>query len=140
MSPTRELPLPASSSSFVGGGVYLLPLSPGCKLSATDKNQISVTRCYEFGRRLVRRSMSGNDFKLVNNWLGRPPQVPRPGGTVYPTNSCWVCEEYEVRENRIVARFSSEDLDHWTLFDPLEEAPDLFLKFSRLHRERNFAQ
>jgi hypothetical protein len=59
---------------------------------------------------------------------------------VYPTNSCWVCEEYEIRQNRIVARFSSEDLDHWTLFDPLEEAPNLFLKFSRLHRERNFAQ
>ena len=59
---------------------------------------------------------------------------------MYPTNSCWVCEEYEIHQNRIVARFGSEDLDHWTLFDPLEEAPDLFLKFSRLHRERDFGE
>ncbi len=88
----------------------------------------------------MRRSVSGKDFKMVNDWWKRPPHDPRPGGTVYPTNSCWVCENYDIRQNRIVARFGRENLDHWRLFDPLEEAPDLFLKFSRLHRERDFAQ
>src|ERR671921_1569226 len=128
------------SPPIISGCCCLRVLSPGCKLVATNKNRISVTRCYEFGRRLVRRSVSGKDFKMVNNWWRRPSQDPRPGGTVYPTNSCWVCENYDICQNRIVARFGSEDLDHWTIFDPLEEAPDLFLRFARLHREREFAQ
>jgi hypothetical protein len=88
----------------------------------------------------VRRSVSSKDFKMVNNWWRRPSQDPRPGGSVPPSNDCWVCEKYDICQNRIVARFGSEDLDHWTFFDPLEEAPDLFLRFARLHRERDFAQ
>jgi len=77
---------------------------------------------------------------MVNNWSRQPPRDPRPGGSVVPTSHCWVCEKYDIRRNCIVVRFGSENLDHWRLIDPFEEAPDLFLKFSRLHRERDFAQ
>jgi hypothetical protein len=82
-----------------------------------------------------------DDFKMTNNVVNRPSRDPRPGGRGFPLleGSCLVCEEYELRQDRIVARFNNEIRNKWHSFKPLNEAPDLFLKFSRLHRERDFA-
>jgi hypothetical protein len=90
----------------------------------------------------MRRSVSTNDFKMTNNVVSKRSQQPRPGGRGFPVPiGPWkVCEKYELRQDRIVAGFNNEISDKWHLFEPLDEAPDLFLKFSRLHRERDFAE
>src|SRR3712207_2926146 len=89
----------------------------------------------------MQRSVNPNDFKIANNLMIRPSQEPRPGGRgfPFPTESCLVCEKYEIRQDRIVAGFGNDNSDKWKPFDPLDEAPDLFLKLSKLHRERDFA-
>jgi hypothetical protein len=89
----------------------------------------------------MRRSVSTKDFKMANNLVSRPSSEPRPGGRGFPipSGSCWVCDKYEIRQDRIVAGFGNVDRGKWKLFEPLDEVPDLFLKFSRLHRERDFA-
>src|SRR5215208_1415256 len=89
----------------------------------------------------MRRSVSTKDFKMANNLVSRPSSEPRPGGRGYPipSGTCLVCDKYEIRQDRIVAGFSNNNEDKWKLFEPLDEVPDLFLKFSRLHRERDFA-
>jgi len=86
--------------------------------------------------------VGSNDFKMANNLVSRPSPETRPGGRGFPLptgSTCYVCENYELRQDRIVAEFNNMDLDTWRFFEPLDEAPDLFLKFSRLHRERDFA-
>src|SRR5215207_74995 len=90
----------------------------------------------------MRRSVSTNDFKMTNNVAIKPSQEPKPGGRGFPlpTGSCLVCEKYEIRQDRIVAGFGRDNRDKWRLFEPLVEVPDLFLRFTRLHRERDFAR
>jgi hypothetical protein len=63
-----------------------------------------------------------------------------------------VCDDYEVRDDAIVARhpFSDFETGRWTTtkvnsrwwrgYYPLEEAPDLFLKLARLHDEPDFIE
>lgn len=63
----------------------------------------------------------------------------------------WVaCNDYELREHELFAEesvvathalFDAEGIDEerWRIYSPLEETPDLFLKFARLHEERDFA-
>ena len=62
-----------------------------------------------------------------------------------------VCEEYELRRLRnasegdldkyfVVPKYSSSEPpyeDKWRLYEPLEDTPDLFLKFARLHGADN---
>jgi hypothetical protein len=53
----------------------------------------------------------------------------------------FVCDEYEVRGDEIVAKhpFGSDKsrtwINHWRAYKPLEEEPDLFLRFARLPEE-----
>jgi len=86
------------------------------------------------------RSVGTNDFKMTNNMMSRGPQELRLERKEGLTGPCWVCEKYEMHQDEIVAQFGTGDSDKWRGFDPLKETPDLFLRFSRLHRERNFAQ
>jgi hypothetical protein len=69
----------------------------------------------------------------------RGSETPK-GPAVIPDGHLWVCEEYELQGNQVVAAFDSDALGRWSYFKPLEEAPDLFLQFSRLSQERDFAQ
>ncbi len=64
------------------------------------------------------------------------------------TGIWWVCNEYEYRGGDIVAKLplhvpSGEgwrlsDRTMWRGYSPLEETPDLFLKFARLHKAPDF--
>jgi len=52
----------------------------------------------------------------------------------------WVCDEYELRGNKIVARFDERYEEKWTSYKPLVDTPDLFLKFARLYQAPNFGE
>src|SRR5215204_6438692 len=86
------------------------------------------------------RSVGTNDFKMTNNMMSRGPQELRLERKEGLTGPCWVCEKYEMHQDEIVAQFGTGDSDKWRGFDPLKETPDLFLRFSRLHRGGGFAQ
>jgi hypothetical protein len=56
-----------------------------------------------------------------------------------------VCNEYEIRGGKIVARYKLSALedplrpeDVWWYYSPLSDAPDLILKFARLYKEKSF--
>jgi hypothetical protein len=49
-----------------------------------------------------------------------------------------VCKQYDVQRGEIIAGFPPEDFEGWDISWPLEEAPDLFLRFARLHEEKDF--
>jgi len=57
-------------------------------------------------------------------------------------NGQWAaCDEYELSGDEIVAKVHyDENLQPWRLYTPLEDAPDLFLKFVRLHEAANFEE
>ena len=64
----------------------------------------------------------------------------------------WVCDDYEIRGGKVVATYpatSFGDEKHypipdytlnegWRSYRPLQETPDLFLRFARLHQEPDF--
>ena len=72
-------------------------------------------------------------------------------GTRSPRGSWWVCDGYQIRDEEIVAEYAattfivpdgSDDMAlhrHWAEYDPLEEAPDLFLKLASLYDEPDFS-
>ncbi len=74
----------------------------------------------------------------------------RLAGGSSPPGNWWVCEEYEIQGDEIVSGYPApmfvmrdgsadfELLDHWRRYDPLEEAPDLFLKIASLYDEPDF--
>ncbi len=88
----------------------------------------------------MRRTLSSDDFKRVNDLVGRPDSDRVVNGTVFPDSACWVCRDYEIRGEHIVATERSDNVEHWSLFFPLEDAPDLFLRFSRLCKEPDFVE
>jgi hypothetical protein len=56
-----------------------------------------------------------------------------------------VCNEYQIRSDKIVARFKLSALedplrpeDVWWYYSPLRDAPDLILRFARLYKEKSF--
>jgi hypothetical protein len=51
-----------------------------------------------------------------------------------------VCKQYDLHRDKIVAGFPPEEFEQWDISWPLEEAPDLFLRFARLHEELDFEQ
>ena len=67
-----------------------------------------------------------------------------------PLNIWTVCDDYEVRDEAIVAkhptfafkdgRWNDENSHRWRGYQPLEETPDLFLKLARLHDEPDFVE
>jgi hypothetical protein len=98
----------------------------------------------------VGRVIGPRDFKQASRFVERHERQ----------DAWWVCEEYEIAGGEIVARFPSlhahlgvgkgvdealeavarweEQLEHWRLYQPLEETPDLFLKFAYLYEQDNF--
>jgi hypothetical protein len=69
------------------------------------------------------------------------------------TDVWWVCDEYEIQGDRIVAKYGARSFGDgkrypphlnptpdrgWSTYRPLEDAPDLFLRFARLKTERDF--
>ncbi len=71
------------------------------------------------------------------------------GGRLSPSN-WWVCDGYEIHGEEIVPKHpapmfvvpdGSPDFElqsHWRVYDPLKEAPDLFLKIASLYDEPDF--
>jgi hypothetical protein len=56
-----------------------------------------------------------------------------------------VCNEYQIHGDRIVAKYKLSALedplrpeDVWWFYSPLRDAPDLFLTFARLYKEKSF--
>jgi hypothetical protein len=79
----------------------------------------------------VRRRVEPADFKEAYELMQRPRG-----------RALWsVCDEYEIQGDKIVAtiRFSNIS-EEWTDYAPLEDVPDLFLKFSRIYREDSFEE
>jgi hypothetical protein len=64
----------------------------------------------------------------------------------------WVCDAYHLRGDEIVAKHPpywlhgeavpppDNYVGHWRSYDPLEDAPDLFLKFAALDKEHDFEE
>jgi hypothetical protein len=51
-----------------------------------------------------------------------------------------VCQEYEIQGDVIVAKWSQQEVAHWWWYNPLQEAPDLFLEFAALHEASDFPE
>ena len=51
-----------------------------------------------------------------------------------------VCDDYELRGDQVVAKFSYHNSERWKPYMPLTDAPDLFLRFARLCEEPNFEE
>jgi hypothetical protein len=87
----------------------------------------------------MRRALGRDDFRRADELVGKPKNEPPPGDVVFPDGDCWVCDEYEMRGEHIVAASDKDEVKRWHLFRPLEDAPDLFLRFGRLCKEPDFA-
>jgi hypothetical protein len=84
----------------------------------------------------MQRKVSVDDFREANKELVLQLVPQRNLGP----DSWWVCDEYELRGNKIVARFDEEHVQKWTSYKPLVDTPDLFLKFARLCEAPNFGE
>ena len=51
-----------------------------------------------------------------------------------------VCQAYQIRGDEIVAKWSSQEAARWWRYNPLQEAPDLFLEFAALQEASNFPE
>src|SRR5829696_7145127 len=93
-----------------------------------------------FGRSIMWHRLSMRDFDMTGGVMGSGSS-----GRMW-----YVCEAYEItRPNEapeedgdaylVAPTYSYEPatLDKWRHYQPLEETPDLFLKFARLHRAKD---
>jgi hypothetical protein len=80
----------------------------------------------------MRSRISASDIERSGRWLEENPLEELEG---WP-----VCKQYDVQRGEIIAAFPPEDFEGWDISWPLEEAPDLFLRFARLHEEPDFEQ
>jgi hypothetical protein len=80
----------------------------------------------------MRSRISASDIERSERWLAENPLEELEG---WP-----VCKQYDVQRGEIIAGFPPEDFEGWDISWPLEEAPDLFLRFARLHEEPDFEQ
>jgi hypothetical protein len=77
--------------------------------------------------------------------------VKEPHAAVFETraNSCWLrCDRYEIQGHEIIAApdrvrglergLTEQDDEGWTVYNPINEVPDLFLRFARLYGEPDF--
>jgi hypothetical protein len=79
----------------------------------------------------MRSRVSADDIKRSGRWLEKLPEELEG----WP-----VCKQYDLHRGEIVARFPAEDFEQWEISWPLEETPDLFLRFARLYEEADFEQ
>src|SRR5215212_5622699 len=88
----------------------------------------------------MRRRVTPEELKLTGELMQQRGQT-----------EWWVCDEYQIREQEVIARYSppwivapdsppwtGEEEMHWRSYEPLKETPDLFLKLAHLHQEPNF--
>ena len=77
----------------------------------------------------IQRRLNADDFKLT----AVPGKQSNEGGM-------WaVADRYEIQDDEIIARPRFEDgYARWWGYRPLEDTPDLFLKFARLHDQPDF--
>jgi hypothetical protein len=83
---------------------------------------------------IQRRRLAARAFNLGldHSWVRFPEEV----------NLWWVCDEYHIEGNHVDARYHLTPVkdEFWRSYRPLEETPDLFLEFARLHEEADFDQ
>ena len=79
----------------------------------------------------MRSRIRAADIERSDRWLENPSEEWEG----WP-----VCKQYDLHSGETVARFPPEDLEQWDVSWPLEETPDLFLRFARLHEELDFEQ
>jgi len=84
----------------------------------------------------MQRKVSIDDFRESHRDLLLQHRLQRN----WVPDSWGVCDEYQLRGNRIVARFDERYREKWTGYQPLVDTPDLFLKFARLHEAPNFGE
>ena len=80
----------------------------------------------------MRSRISAMEIERSGRWLEENPSEELEG---WP-----VCKQYDVQRGEIIAGFPPGDFEGWDISWPLEEAPDLFLRFARLHEEPDFEQ
>jgi hypothetical protein len=76
------------------------------------------------------RILGPEDFAAVNEW------------TQSGYGRQWItCSEYEMRDGSIRSKypFAGDTIWEWRMYRPLEDTPDLFLKFARLY-DRGFSE
>jgi hypothetical protein len=83
----------------------------------------------------MQRKIGVDDFRGAGELMLQLVQPWRLGPELW-----WVCDEYELRRGKIVARFDEKHSEKWTNYKPLVDTPDLFLKFARLHEEPDFGE
>ena len=86
------------------------------------------------------RRLGLSDFANASGFLGAPEGTPYEHTDYFVY---WpVCEEYQVRGNRIVAKWPLEEpyFDRWELYKPLDHTPDLFLRFAKLNEKQDFRE
>ena len=87
----------------------------------------------------MQRRVNADDFRRAREFL---PQLLKGRGEAVGTTEDWqVCDDYELRGDKIVASFPLEPVEgrsRWRSYRPLEETPDLFLRFVRLHEAPDF--
>ena len=79
----------------------------------------------------MRHKVGADDFKRAGRLLKQQEE----------TGMWWVCEEYELSADSVVAKHPApgeEARGQWRHYRPLEEVPDLVLKFARLFDQTNF--
>jgi hypothetical protein len=89
-----------------------------------------------FSEEWMQCKVTVDDFREANKELVLRLVQQRNLGS----DSWWVCDEYELRGDKIVARFDERYEEKWTSYKPLVDTPDLFLKFSRLYQAPNFGE
>jgi hypothetical protein len=87
----------------------------------------------------MRRRVGLTDFK----------ELPAAVFEARASGGAWLkCDRYEIREGEIVAApdrvrglkrgLADADYEGWVVYDPIDDVPDLFLRFARLYGESDF--
>jgi hypothetical protein len=86
------------------------------------------------GRREMRRRVGLTDFKVL----------PAVAFETRALGTWEKCDRYEIREGEIVARpnrvrgLTGKYEEEWISYNPIDDVPDLFLRFARLYEESDF--
>jgi hypothetical protein len=86
------------------------------------------------GRREMRRRVGRTDFK----------ELPAAVFEARALGTWEKCDRYEIRKGEIVARpnrvrvHTGQYEEEWVSYNPIDDVPDLFLRFARLYEESDF--
>jgi hypothetical protein len=76
------------------------------------------------------RRLNLNDFERAHTLMKSPVEY----------GSWWVCREYEIRGQDIVAKWPRNESSKWWGYMPLEHAPWLFLELAELNEREDFQE